>query len=158
MTDLKSGFLPINIEQTKAEDSSTSPVFLTVRVRRPQRCFHFPLRSDTFSLPREWSREGTDDGEVSENAEHESVLLLCSISNDAGEDGYRKGEGGGGRQKLEAGVANMRQVGLLGETGGELFIVNLHINDSFLPLMIPLLHGEIKRVGSSHGWPAMLHL
>lgn len=33
--------------------------------------------------------------------------------------------------------------GLLGETREELFIANLHINDSFLPLMTSLLHVEI---------------
>lgn len=53
----------------------------------------------------------------------------------------------GGRER-EMGVswkheaANTRQDGLLGETREELFIVNLHINDSFLPLMISPLHAE----------------
>ena len=33
---------------------------------------------------------------------------------------------------------------LLGETRQELFIVNLHIDDSFLPFTIPLQHAENK--------------
>lgn len=46
------------------------------------------------------------------------------------------------RHKVEAGAANTRQDGLLGDTREELFIVNLHINDSFLPVKISLLHAE----------------
>lgn len=48
----------------------------------------------------------------------------------------------GGREgkEREAESRSMHQDGLLGETREELFMVNLHINDTFLPLMIPLLN------------------
>lgn len=57
---------------------------------------------------------------------------------DGGGRGREIGVGG------EAGAVSTRQDGLLGETREELFMVNLHINDSLLPLMIPLLHAENK--------------
>lgn len=47
------------------------------------------------------------------------------------------------RQKVEAGAVNTHHDGLLGETREELFIVNLHINDSFLPPMTSFLRVEM---------------
>lgn len=130
VTDLKSGFLPINIETSKVRTLPPLLLFHTVLAHRPQPRFHFPLRLDP-----EVRKEGLT--KTLKNIEH-WVINYC---NDAGRDGYRR-EGKSGRRKLKAGAASTRQDGLLGETREELFMVNLHINDSFLPLMISMLHAE----------------
>lgn len=143
MTDLKSGFLPINIEPCKTGDSSTSPVFHAALVRRPQPSFHFPSRP-LESLSNMPIKAGPDDGGSRKNTENESLSLHCFISNDVGRDGYGRGGEGrgeeGDRLKAESrSRRSERRDGLLGETREELFMVNLHINDSSLPLTISLL-------------------
>ena len=103
MTDLKSGFLPINIEPRKTGDSSTSPVFYAALVHRPQPSFHFPSRP-LESLSNMPIKAGPDDGGSRKNTENESLSLLCFISNDVGRDGYGRGGEGRGGGKREIGV------------------------------------------------------
>lgn len=128
VTDLKSGFLPINIEPSKAR---TLPLLLFFTPRKSvghNSAFIFHYGWILYPMGHCGVREGGQ--RVSENTENESLSLLCFISNDVERDGYRR-EGKRDWRKLKAGAANMRQGGLLGETREELFIVNLHINDSF---------------------------
>lgn len=103
MTDLKSGFLPINIEPSKTGDSSTSPVFHAALVRRPQPSFHFPSRP-LESLSNMPIKAGPDDGGSRKNTENESLSLHCFISNDVGRDGYGRGGEGRGGGKREIGL------------------------------------------------------
>lgn len=98
VTDLKSGFLPINIDPSKPRTLPLLLFFHTARVRRPQPCFHFPLWPGYFiqcaCRRAEQAKEevggggGTDDGGSRKTLEMR--VFHYFISNDVGRDGYRR--------------------------------------------------------------------
>lgn len=117
VTDLKSGFQPINIEQSKARTLPLLLFFSPCKCvgHNPTFMFHYGWILYAACPSQSEQRRTVTVGLRKTLKIRGFFSLLFFIRNDVGRDGYRR-EGKRDRRKLEAAAANTRQDGLLGET------------------------------------------